>query len=209
MTRVRHRYFARILGATPLLACAGAHRGLAGFHRSSPHRAAATAMRMPARKKPRCAARVTARRASRRRRCFRISPDSDAEYLYWQLVEFKREARPESPMTSQVANLDDAVDARPCGYFASLPPGHSGAAPLTRDRRARRRAVSQRRSRHAARRRARAATASTAAAIRWPQDDAELSHLSDAARPARRLCRRSASRTSATASTFRRAAIGS
>ena len=35
-----------------------------------------------------------------------------AEYLYWQLVEFKREARPESPMTSQVANLDDATLAR-------------------------------------------------------------------------------------------------
>jgi cytochrome c553 len=45
-----------------------------------------------------------------------------AEYLYWQLVEFKREARPESPMTSQVANLDDATLRDLAAYFASLPP---------------------------------------------------------------------------------------
>jgi cytochrome c553 len=46
-----------------------------------------------------------------------------AEYLYWQLVEFQREARPESPMTSQVANLDDATLRDLAVYFASLPPG--------------------------------------------------------------------------------------
>jgi cytochrome c553 len=45
-----------------------------------------------------------------------------AEYLYWQLVEFKREARPESPMTSQVANLDDATLRDLAAWFASLPP---------------------------------------------------------------------------------------
>jgi cytochrome c553 len=45
-----------------------------------------------------------------------------AEYLYWQLVEFKREARPESPMTSQLANLDDATLRNLAAYFASLPP---------------------------------------------------------------------------------------
>jgi cytochrome c553 len=45
-----------------------------------------------------------------------------AEYLYWQLAEFKREARPESPMTSQVANLDDATLRDLAVYFASLPP---------------------------------------------------------------------------------------
>jgi cytochrome c553 len=45
-----------------------------------------------------------------------------AEYLYWQLVEFKREARPESPMTSQVASLDDATLRDLAAYFASLPP---------------------------------------------------------------------------------------
>jgi cytochrome c553 len=54
-----------------------------------------------------------------------------AEYLYWQLVEFKREARPESPMTSQVASLDDATLRDLAAYFASLPaatPATSGAA---------------------------------------------------------------------------------
>ena len=45
-----------------------------------------------------------------------------AEYLYWQLVEFQREARPESPMTSQVATLDDATLRDLAAYFASLPP---------------------------------------------------------------------------------------
>jgi cytochrome c553 len=45
-----------------------------------------------------------------------------AEYLYWQLVEFKREARPDSPMTSQVANLDDAMLRDLAAYFASLQP---------------------------------------------------------------------------------------
>lgn len=44
-----------------------------------------------------------------------------AEYLYWQLAEFKREARPESPMTSQVANLDDATLRDLAAWFASLP----------------------------------------------------------------------------------------
>ena len=44
-----------------------------------------------------------------------------AEYLYWQLVEFKREARPEAPMTAQVAALDDAAMRDLAAYFASLP----------------------------------------------------------------------------------------
>jgi cytochrome c553 len=55
-----------------------------------------------------------------------------AEYLYWQLAEFKREARPESPMTSQVAPLDDATLRDLAAYFASLPPpspAASSAAP--------------------------------------------------------------------------------
>ena len=46
-----------------------------------------------------------------------------AEYLYWQLIEFQREARPDSPMTSQVAQLDDATLRDLAAYFASLPPG--------------------------------------------------------------------------------------
>jgi cytochrome c553 len=44
-----------------------------------------------------------------------------AEYLYWQLVEIKREARPESPMTAQVANLDDSALRDLATYFSSLP----------------------------------------------------------------------------------------
>lgn len=44
-----------------------------------------------------------------------------AEYLYWQLVEFKREARPESPMTAQAAQLDDTAMRDLAKYFASLP----------------------------------------------------------------------------------------
>ena len=51
-----------------------------------------------------------------------------AEYLYWQLVEFKREARPESPMTSQVANLDDATLRDLAAWFASLPAPSPAAA---------------------------------------------------------------------------------
>ncbi len=58
-----------------------------------------------------------------------------AEYLYWQLAEFKREARPESPMTSQIANLDDAALRDLAAYFASLPPpapAAQNAAPASR-----------------------------------------------------------------------------
>jgi cytochrome c553 len=58
-----------------------------------------------------------------------------AEYLYWQLVEFKREARPDSPMTSQVANLDDATLRDLAMYFASLQPpspATTNAAPSDR-----------------------------------------------------------------------------
>ena len=44
-----------------------------------------------------------------------------AEYLYWQLVEFKREVRPESPMTAQTARLDNAAMRDLALYFASLP----------------------------------------------------------------------------------------
>ena len=50
-----------------------------------------------------------------------------AEYLYWQLVEFKQEARPDSPMTSQVANLDDASLRDLAAWFASLPPASPAA----------------------------------------------------------------------------------
>jgi cytochrome c553 len=44
-----------------------------------------------------------------------------AEYLYWRLVTFKRVGKPESPMTAQVANLDDAAMQDLAVYFAGLP----------------------------------------------------------------------------------------
>ncbi|MEO5560597.1 MAG: c-type cytochrome [Dokdonella sp.] len=51
-----------------------------------------------------------------------------AEYLYWQLVEFKREARGESPMTAQVAALDDTAMRDLAAYFSSLPGANASAA---------------------------------------------------------------------------------
>lgn len=44
-----------------------------------------------------------------------------AEYLYWRLVAVKREAEPESPMTAQVAQLDDTAMRDLSAWFASLP----------------------------------------------------------------------------------------
>ncbi len=43
------------------------------------------------------------------------------EYLYWALIEFQREARPESPMTAQVAKLSGADLRDLAAYFALLP----------------------------------------------------------------------------------------
>lgn len=51
-----------------------------------------------------------------------------AEYLYWRLVAFKGAARPESPMTAQVANLDDAAMRDLAAWFASLPAPAPAAA---------------------------------------------------------------------------------
>lgn len=45
-----------------------------------------------------------------------------ADYLYWRLVTFKRAGKPESPMTAQVANLDEGAMRDLAAYFASLPP---------------------------------------------------------------------------------------
>jgi cytochrome c553 len=45
-----------------------------------------------------------------------------AEYLYWALVEFQRAARPDSPMTAQVAKLSDADMRDLAVYFATLAP---------------------------------------------------------------------------------------
>lgn len=51
-----------------------------------------------------------------------------AEYLYWQLIELKREARAESPMTAQVAALDDTAMRDLAAYFSSLPEAKASAA---------------------------------------------------------------------------------
>jgi cytochrome c553 len=59
-----------------------------------------------------------------------------AEYLYWQLVEFKREARPESPMTALVMTLSDQDMRDYAAYFAALAPAQptSAADAATSDR---------------------------------------------------------------------------
>lgn len=44
-----------------------------------------------------------------------------AEYLYGELLQIRREARPDSPMTAQVADLDDAALRDLAAWFASLP----------------------------------------------------------------------------------------
>jgi cytochrome c553 len=51
-----------------------------------------------------------------------------AEYLYWQLVEFKREARPDSPMTALVMTLSDQDMRDYAAYFAALAPAQPVAA---------------------------------------------------------------------------------
>lgn len=45
-----------------------------------------------------------------------------AEYMYWQLVEFKREARPESPMTALVTALSDQDMRDYAAWYAALAP---------------------------------------------------------------------------------------
>jgi cytochrome c553 len=43
-----------------------------------------------------------------------------AEYLYGELLQIRREGRPDSPMTAQVADLDDATLRDLAAWFASL-----------------------------------------------------------------------------------------
>lgn len=51
-----------------------------------------------------------------------------AEFIYWELREFKREARPDSPMTAIVLALSDQDMRDYAAYFATLPaPPPSGA----------------------------------------------------------------------------------
>ena len=51
-----------------------------------------------------------------------------AEYHYWQLVEFKREARPDSPMTALVLSLSDQDMRDYAAYFSALTPAQPSAA---------------------------------------------------------------------------------
>jgi len=136
MTR-RHRYFARLFSAASLLACANASAGSQDFvdlRRIGPLDGDANAGKEKAAVCSAChgAAGISPAAA------FPNLAGQRGEYLYWQLVEFKREARPESPMTSQVANLDDATMRNLAAWFASQPPAPhtpaAGAAPSSRGR---------------------------------------------------------------------------
>jgi cytochrome c553 len=120
MTR-RHRFIARLLGATSLLACASAIAGSQDFvdlRRIGPLVGDANAGKEKAAVCSACHGPAGISLAP----AFPNLAGQRAEYLYWQLVEFKREARPESPMTPQVANLDDATMRDLAAWFASLPP---------------------------------------------------------------------------------------
>ncbi|MEO8670065.1 MAG: c-type cytochrome [Tahibacter sp.] len=45
-----------------------------------------------------------------------------AEYLYWKLVQFQREARTDSPMSTLAATLTEPVMRDLAAYFSALPP---------------------------------------------------------------------------------------
>jgi len=117
----QHRFFARIVSLATLLAVAAAHADSADFvdlRRIEPLAGDANAGKAKATKCTGCHGTNGVAPAT----MFPNLAGQRAEYLYWQLVEFKREARPESPMTSQVANLDEATLRDLAAYFASLPP---------------------------------------------------------------------------------------
>jgi cytochrome c553 len=136
MTR-HHRYFAGLFSAASLLACAGASAGSQDFvdlRRVGPLDGDANAGKEKAAVCSACHGATGISPAA----AFPNLAGQRAEYLYWQLVEFKREARPESPMTSQVANLDEATMRNLAAWFASLPPAPhapaAGTAPSSRGR---------------------------------------------------------------------------
>jgi cytochrome c553 len=129
MTR-RHRFIARLLGAASLLACASAIAGSQDFvdlRRIGPLVGDANAGKEKAAVCSACHGPAGISPAP----AFPNLAGQRAEYLYWQLVEFKREARPDSPMTSQVANLDDAAMRDLAAWFASLPPVPAATASST------------------------------------------------------------------------------
>lgn len=127
MTRL-HRLIARVVCAAALLASAaafGASSDFVDLRRIAPLQGDANAGKEKATVCSACHGANGISPAS----MFPNLAGQRAEYLYWQLVEFKREARPESPMTSQVANLDDASLRDLAAWFASLPPpSPAGAA---------------------------------------------------------------------------------
>jgi cytochrome c553 len=127
----RHRSIACLIAAVSLLACASAYadsQELVDLRRIAPLAGDASAGQQKAAVCSAChgAAGISPAAA------FPNLAGQHAEYLYWQLVEFKREARPDSPMTSQVANLDDAAMRDLAAWFASQPPppasGMSGSS---------------------------------------------------------------------------------
>jgi cytochrome c553 len=136
MTR-RHRFFVRIFGVASLLACVSAIAGAEDFvdlRRIGPLDGDANAGTEMAAVCSACHGATGVSPAA----AFPNLAGQRAEYLYWQLVEFKREARPESPMTSQVANLDEATLRNLAAWFASLPPAQhtpaAGTPPSSRGR---------------------------------------------------------------------------
>ncbi|HJT97033.1 MAG TPA: c-type cytochrome [Rhodanobacteraceae bacterium] len=129
----RRPALARLAGAAALLACASALAGTRDFidlRRIDALRGDANAGKEKSAVCSACHGAAGIAPAS----AFPNLAGQHAEYLYWQLVEFQREARPESPMTSQVAHLDDATLRDLAAWFASLPPQAkaSGAAPTGR-----------------------------------------------------------------------------
>jgi cytochrome c553 len=130
----QHRFFARIVSLATLLAVAAAHADSADFvdlRRIGPLAGDANAGKAKATKCTGCHGTNGVAPAT----MFPNLAGQRAEYLYWQLVEFKREARPESPMTSQIADLDDAALHDVAAYFASLPapsPAPQAATPSGR-----------------------------------------------------------------------------
>jgi cytochrome c553 len=136
MTR-RHRLTARLFGAASLLACVSASAGSNDFvdlRHVGPLVGDANAGKEKAAVCSACHGAAGVSPAP----TFPNLAGQRAEYLYSQLVEFKREARPESPMTSQVANLDEATMRNLAAWFASLPPAQhapaAGTAPSSRGR---------------------------------------------------------------------------
>lgn len=123
----RHRAIARMLGIAVLLVSAAAAADSADFvdlRRVGPLKGDASAGHAKAATCSACHGANGISPAS----VFPNLAGQHGEYLYWQLVEFKREARPESPMTSQVANLDDATLRDLAAYFASLAPPSRGVS---------------------------------------------------------------------------------